>query len=907
MLKRNQRAVPPPWAALERHRAGERLRAALAGLQELELLRERQKELVKRELGSDPAPAPAPDPDPDHTGAEEQRLEATLSALKEQLSHLRRQDLGLKVHLQHLDRQISELKLDVSKASSEQLESDSRPSSGFYELSDAGSCSLSNSCTSMYSDSTSSSQGSLVHSGHAGQPKGSRPESRPRSADEITVQSAGFPQQGAGKRPGRGIKTTAEPVLHIHNGRQGFIRPRPVSTGDLERFVPQPREPAAGYELKGARTVDSDDWKYQCDLVSKDSGDVYNYPSPLHAVALQSPLFSLSGRILSVENKQSLSGTTLPAPEGKPSPLEARLACLNKQTEPVQCPVARVSVSAGPDAAVFEKELACPGEVMKDNRVNSKINGPHKKVSPLHWGDRRQSAGEGVAKAKLSRPQHTGNVNISASTSWLGGDSKAASSNWQCRPVAKGSLTSGYCAGLPTTCGAGFHSGLPMAHGAGSGSGLPTAHGAGSCLGLHMAYGAGSCSGLPTAHRAGSCSGLHSALRVGSCSGLPRAHGVGSGSGSGLPINCGAGSCSGLPTPHRAGSCSGLHSAHIAGSCSGLPRTHGVGSGSGLPIEYGAVSCSCLPRAHRASSGSSLPMACGAGSCLGLPMAHGAGSCTGLVDLSSGRQQTSRDHDSPSTNVLHRSSRDKSRGTGGTRVEGLPKDGFVQAHFVAPESRPRVQVWPDGGKAKVTKIKSKGGDTGQCGWRPQAGTVAEGSRGHGSSGLEPACQQRSESNYHLAGGGPEPCQDAGGRNPSKRRGCRGTLRLKAGRPHRARASGRRRGPGCRSDSEQSEYSAECASLSLSTLGGSSVDEVSDHTALRFADGESSGSELGPATERAGGSLLLGPRGLRPSQSPPDTARSRRSEARICRVKASRALKKKIRKFQPEALKVMTMV
>lgn len=40
--------------------------------------------------------------------------------------------MGLKTHLQQLDQQISELKLDVNKASSEQLESDSRPSSGVY-------------------------------------------------------------------------------------------------------------------------------------------------------------------------------------------------------------------------------------------------------------------------------------------------------------------------------------------------------------------------------------------------------------------------------------------------------------------------------------------------------------------------------------------------------------------------------------------------------------------------------------------------------------------------------------------------------------------------------------------------------------------------------------------------------
>lgn len=38
--------------------------------------------------------------------------------------------MGLKSHLQQLDQQISELKLDVCKASTEHLESDSRPSSG---------------------------------------------------------------------------------------------------------------------------------------------------------------------------------------------------------------------------------------------------------------------------------------------------------------------------------------------------------------------------------------------------------------------------------------------------------------------------------------------------------------------------------------------------------------------------------------------------------------------------------------------------------------------------------------------------------------------------------------------------------------------------------------------------------
>ncbi|XP_014815466.1 PREDICTED: dapper homolog 1 isoform X4 [Calidris pugnax] len=100
---------------------------------------------------------------------------------------LRRRDAGLLNQLQELDKQISDLRLDVEKTTDEHLETDSRPSSGFYELSDGASGSLSNSSNS---------------------------------------------------------------VFNVHP-------------------------------------------KYQCDLVSKNGNDVYRYPSPLHAVAVQSPMFLL--------------------------------------------------------------------------------------------------------------------------------------------------------------------------------------------------------------------------------------------------------------------------------------------------------------------------------------------------------------------------------------------------------------------------------------------------------------------------------------------------------------------------------------------------------------------------------------------------------------------------------------
>ncbi|XP_030308375.1 dapper homolog 1 isoform X3 [Calypte anna] len=183
-------------AEAERQRTRERLEATLAGLGELEYLRQRQELLVKSLLLRRPTGAlpgaqggrgePAGE-GPPHRSLEEKFLEENILLLRRQLNCLRRRDAGLLNQLQELDKQISDLRLDVEKTTDEHLETDSRPSSGFYELSDGASGSLSNSSNS---------------------------------------------------------------VFNVHP-------------------------------------------KYQCDLVSKNGNDVYRYPSPLHAVAVQSPMFLL--------------------------------------------------------------------------------------------------------------------------------------------------------------------------------------------------------------------------------------------------------------------------------------------------------------------------------------------------------------------------------------------------------------------------------------------------------------------------------------------------------------------------------------------------------------------------------------------------------------------------------------
>ncbi|KAK7901823.1 hypothetical protein WMY93_018592 [Mugilogobius chulae] len=271
-------AVAP--AVVDRTRVGERLHAALAGLQELHLLRDRQSDMVSWALRADreePVTSVHHSPeDPRLMGSEEQRLEATLTALKQQLSRLRKQDVGLKTHLQQLDQQINELKLDVNKASTDQQETDSRPSSGFYELSDGGSGSLSNSCTSVYSACMSSPPATLPTNppnSHAEIPQNQTDVSRRRSADESSSQNSAPRVKGGLHLGSSRIRANSEKA-----------RPRPVSTGDLDRMMVQMHNYNKPVDAsKPIANVSPMDSKFHSNLVSRTGVEMYQYPSPLHA------------------------------------------------------------------------------------------------------------------------------------------------------------------------------------------------------------------------------------------------------------------------------------------------------------------------------------------------------------------------------------------------------------------------------------------------------------------------------------------------------------------------------------------------------------------------------------------------------------------------------------------------
>ena len=197
-------------------------------------------------------------------------------------------------------------------------------SPGFYELSDGGSCSLSNSCTSVYSECLSSSQTSLLHPSSPANSQVNPPSRvdvcRRRSADESSSQphppratglhlgSSRIRANTAGtehKRP-RPV-STGNPILstviettytHFYNNKSSTFPICPL--GDLDAvlaagvvyFKPvDPRKPLLCPSLKTSKV----DPKFQSNLVSRSGAEVYPYPSPLHAVALQSPIFSPGG------------------------------------------------------------------------------------------------------------------------------------------------------------------------------------------------------------------------------------------------------------------------------------------------------------------------------------------------------------------------------------------------------------------------------------------------------------------------------------------------------------------------------------------------------------------------------------------------------------------------------------
>ncbi|XP_067877875.1 dapper homolog 2-like [Heterodontus francisci] len=215
------------------------------------------------------------------------------------------------------------LRTQLAEGPLDNPDSDSRPSSGFCDVSDSTSCSLSTSCTSVYSECPSSSRWSVQSLSQL--PRLSGNWNRPRSTDESAVRLMDLRSQrllcGQGARAGEGCVA----------GRRSKVSQRPVSTGDLNFLRHYLSVDPVGAPLSCCRG----DWepeaapdpKYQCDLVSRNSNEVYHYPSPLHAVALQSPLFTASSSQQSSSSQEDLASGRATGAEtaARPPPTAPRL------------------------------------------------------------------------------------------------------------------------------------------------------------------------------------------------------------------------------------------------------------------------------------------------------------------------------------------------------------------------------------------------------------------------------------------------------------------------------------------------------------------------------------------------------------------------------------------------------
>ncbi|XP_036995746.2 dapper homolog 1 isoform X1 [Artibeus jamaicensis] len=373
-----QRAVEPEgrWrekgeADTERQRTRERQEATLAGLAELEYLRQRQELLVRgalRGAGGAGAAAPRagelPGEAAQRSRLEEKFLEENILLLRKQLNCLRRRDAGLLNQLQELDKQISDLRLDVEKTSEEQhQETDSRPSSGFYELSDGASGSLSNSSNSVFSECLSSCHSSTCFCS-------------PLEAT-LTI-SDGCPKSAD--------------LIGWLDYTEGHCEDQASEAVCCFPSTPQ---------FNPLGVIADVNPKYQCDLVSKNGNDVYRYPSPLHAVAVQSPMFllCLTGSPLREEERLGnhasdicvgseldavKTDTSLPSPSNlwsAPHPSSSKkmdgyiLSLVQKKTHPVRTNKPRTSVNADPTKGLLRNGSVCvrvTGGVSQGNSGNLK-------------------------------------------------------------------------------------------------------------------------------------------------------------------------------------------------------------------------------------------------------------------------------------------------------------------------------------------------------------------------------------------------------------------------------------------------------------------------------------------------------------------------------------------------------
>lgn len=158
--------------------------------------------------------------------------------------------------------------------------------------------------------------------------------------------------------------------------------------------------------------------KYQCDLVSKNGNDVYRYPSPLHAVAVQSPMFLLPvtgnapreeeeritgnvGDVCVGSELDPVKTSTSCSPHNlrsSPCPTASRkidgyiLSLVQKKTPSVRTNKPRTNLNADPAKGILRHGSICARQtagVTQNNGLNLKSAGqafPHSSGTTLDHG-----------------------------------------------------------------------------------------------------------------------------------------------------------------------------------------------------------------------------------------------------------------------------------------------------------------------------------------------------------------------------------------------------------------------------------------------------------------------------------------------------------------------------------------
>uniref|UniRef100_A0A3Q4GI35 Dishevelled-binding antagonist of beta-catenin 1 n=1 Tax=Neolamprologus brichardi TaxID=32507 RepID=A0A3Q4GI35_NEOBR len=300
----NRQRTDRPELRRDKAAVRERLEASVSGLGELELLRRRQEVLVRAALGLRE----------EEEEEERRRREAQLSSeeklLEGNILLLRKQLNCLRRRDAGLIAQLQELDRQISDLrldTGTSHEPDSRPSSGA-----AAVCMLHALFHSCLSDCLC-----------------------PRSP---------------------GLASCLECDVLV-----GGLCDESSSSGTVRRSLSAPNPPT----VDAATEPQS---KYHCDLVARNGNDVYRYPSPLHAVAVQSPAFLQTLGFGGPGRDEADTSAPPPSVSAPHTPSHKRLdsyiySLLQRKAQPIRTSKPRTSISTDPSKSVLRQASLCARQV----------------------------------------------------------------------------------------------------------------------------------------------------------------------------------------------------------------------------------------------------------------------------------------------------------------------------------------------------------------------------------------------------------------------------------------------------------------------------------------------------------------------------------------------------------------